>query len=225
MYLAGRRISVADIVSNVCLATAFAFLVGALAACGPRPVPDLSKISRHQISRTVTVGADTCSAWLPLVVRSEVGQEYLAAALEAAQPWSEATGFALAVPALDGETANVVVSLEPCPAEYVTNNAPYCQRLAQTRQRCESGVYVQTIELFVPDQARLVLILMHELGHAFGLDHVEDAADIMFFAIRAPSELMDGEAGPDAKVPHLPDLPQVVTDADARALRKAWGLE
>ena len=201
-----------DTVFHLCMAIALAFVIFMLVTSCGYPRPDLDKVPRGQISRVVSVEGQTCRAWIPLIVRAELGQEYLAAALAAAQPWADALRFAVAVPALEGEDATVTVSLDACPPEYVTKTAPYCARLAQTHQYCDGGVYRQDIQIFVPgDSAALYLVLMHELGHALGVNsgadafgHSPDARSIMFH--------------------ELSDSGLTVRPADVASVRKVWGL-
>jgi hypothetical protein len=224
MKLLRHTDTVFDLVLTACVAIAFAAL---LLSCS-RPVPDLGKVPRGQISRVVRYGDVECRAWLPLIVKSEVGQDYLAAALQAAQPWADAVGFAIAVPALDGEAPTASIEVDACPAEYA--HGLTCARLAQTNGACANGVYKQTIQVFVTgDEAQLFYVLMHELGHVLGVNlgaddsgHSADEASIMFHAVNAPS-LMEGPAGPEANFGDSPA--QWVRDADVASLRRIWALK
>ncbi len=200
-----------------CILFAFLSLTGGCA----HPSADLGKVPRGQFSRTMHVGGQTCRAWIPLIVRSEIGQGYLAVALQAAQPWSESIKFAVAVPALEDEQATVELVVDTCPAEYVIPTVPYCKRYAQTSGRCDGGVYRQTVQLFViGDAVQVFMTLMHELGHLLGVDggeasgHSPDTASIMFYQIDPPAPAAK-RAAPG----------QWVRDADAAALRKTWGLQ
>lgn len=224
MRLAPRH----DTVFSFCLSAAIALLCLALATSCSHPLPDLGKVPRGQFSRTVSDGTRTCQAWLPLIIQSEIGQEYVALALQAAQPWVDSVSFAVAVPALEGEQPTVLLTIDTCPPNFVTATAPYCKRLAQTSGSCDGNVYRQTVQLFVVgDSIQVFYTLMHELGHLLGVDdgadavgHSADEKSIMFHAIEVP-ELMSGDAGPDAKMTLEPV--QWVRPADSAALRKTWG--
>lgn len=187
-----------DTIFYMCLGYALAFVAVTLLASCNHSLPDLDKVPRQQYSRTVHASGTTCQAWLPFVVRAELGQEYLAYALRAAQPWTDALGMAVIVPAREGEDATVTISIEVCPDELATAEAPYCQRLAQTARRCDGGVYRQHVEVFVPGSAaKLVAILTHEIGHVLAdpddPDHSEDPASIMYRYVEGPQRVMSAD--------------------------------
>lgn len=214
-----------DVTASLCLGAALLFVAVALGSCA-RPLPDLSKVPRGRVTRTVDVAGVACKAYLPLVIRAEFAQDYLGTVLAAAQPWAEATGLAVAVPALPDELASVDIVLEPCPSKFVRNEAPYCARYAETARECRAGELHQEIRLFVPDGATDFYVFMHELGHALGAwgGNAHNSAEwsIMAPTIRAP-RLMDGPAGPDVSA--KPEAtPQWVRPEDAASVRRAWGL-
>lgn len=229
MRLARRLTPTHDTVFSLCVSAAIAILCIALATSCSRPLPDLGKIARGQYSRTVHSGAQTCQAWLPLVVRASAGQDSVAPTIEAAQPWVDSVGAMLIVPAQEGEDATLTITIDACPVEYVTKDAPFCHRLAQTHQWCDGSVYRQEIQVFVQgDATQDYFVLMHELGHAFGVadgaddsGHSRDPRSIMFHSIDIESvSLMGGEFGPDA-VTQGPT--QWVRAADSASVRKTWG--
>lgn len=210
-----------DTIFALCLAAALA-MVAALVGVGcSRPLPDLSKVPRAQFSRTVIAGGVECAAWLPLVVRASVGQEFVELALEAAQPWVDSVGMAIAVPAVGDEVSNVDIVIRPCPAERARDTFPYCNAIAQTSGVCEGGQYRQKIEVFfVGSASAFVATLEHELGHTLGAknlgdsdgNHNTDAKSIMFRSI----PIVVSKANP---------LRQGVTDVDAASVRAVWGLK
>jgi len=204
-----------DTVFALCLSAAIAILCLALASSCSRPLPDLGKIPRAQYSRTVHSGADTCQAWLPLVVRASAGQEFVALALQAAQPWADVLGLAIAVPALADEPASVDVTIKPCPADRAADKFPYCNVTAQTAGACIDGSYHQVITIFyVGSAATLLATLTHELGHALGVDggdHSTDAKSIMY----KTTPISVSKTAP---------LEQGITLEDAASARAVWGL-
>lgn len=214
MRLARRLTPTHDTVFSLCISAAIAIVCLALASSCVRPLPDLGKIPRGQYSRIVRSGAQTCQAWLPLVVRASAGQEFVALALEAAQPWAASTGLAIAVPAVGDEPSNVDVILRPCPDGKASDSFPYCVVTAQTAGACDGATYRQVITIFFAgSSATVVATLIHELGHALGADggdHNASPRSIMY----KTTPLSVSEAHP---------LAQSVTPEDAASVRAAWG--
>lgn len=200
----------ADPVIKLSIGCALAFVFVYL-FCACHALPDLGKAPRGQFSRTVTDAKGVkCSAWIPLVVRSEYGQQYVAIALTASQKWVAELGLAVAVPALEGERATLTISFAACP-QASRDGEWGCKRWAETEQHCaDDGVYVQDVRIFAPASvAELAQVLTHELGHALGVNegadaygHSPNARSIMFHAV---------------------DASGMVLPEDGAAVRKAWG--
>jgi hypothetical protein len=217
-----RQLSVHDIVAFVCTAFGLAMVAAVLAACAASQV-DYSKVPRAQLTRAES----GCTASFPLVARAEFADD-LQALLRASGPWSSAADRVTVVPAVEGESDNLRVTILPCPDALVRKDGS-CAHLAETWGACEAGAWRQEIRLYVVDED-LNLTLMHELGHALGVDlgcdkwgHSCAPWSIMFHTIDDRNALMSfsDSAGPDAEM-HGPY--QWVRPADAAALRRAWGL-
>lgn len=217
-----RQLSVHDIVASVYLGLGLAMVAAVLASC-VAPHVDYAQVPRVQLTRDV----GGCVASLPLVARAEFTDD-LSTVLDAAHPWSDAAGRTVVVPALEGELPNLTISVLPCPD--ALREGASCAHLAETTGRCEAGAWRVEIQVFVVDTG-LEFTLMHELGHALGVDlgcdkfgHSCAPWSIMFHQLDGRNALMsfpDDEAGPDAP---LPGIYQWVRPADAAALRRAWSL-
>jgi hypothetical protein len=201
------RRAIPDIVLFVAVAMALAI---AIAGCGARPVFPEGQ-DRNVLTRTMVEPDGTrCAQALPLLLEDD---EWTRAALEAAGPWSKVLGFPVVDIARPDEQPTLVFELRARPEAFP-------DRVAEHSGRCVGAAYVDTIALFVAgDTVQLYYVIMHELGHALGVmldydayGHSGSEASIMYHSVK-PSMQDEGKTS----MPH-------VTDRDAAALRRAWGL-
>lgn len=196
-----------DDVFAVCLGAALAVTV---LACAPRPPveePDAGRPARVAVAND----GRRCVARLPMTLRSPFGPQYAAILKRAARPWVAALHEGVVVDAGAGY-ATLTVTFAACPIRFVRADSS-CVRWADTASWCVGGDLVQTIHVFAPASTEETeLIFAHELGHALGVDsggdeygHSPDPRSVMY--------------------PTLSDkIDQTVTEFDAAAVRRAWGL-
>jgi hypothetical protein len=190
--------------------TALSLLALALVACA-RPIPDRAKAQRGTYYREFRdYRGERCISELPLTVGFDGVEpsDFFPADL----PWSQALGFPVTVPAREGERPDLLVTLDVRPAEHPT-------WIASTHSECESGRLRQTLSVYsVGDDVETFFIVVHELGHALGVDlgcdeYGHSCAEWSVMYPRVHSLLGEWDAESPA---------QWVRPADAAALRRAW---
>ena len=81
-----------------------------------------------------------------------------------------------------GEQGNQLVQ------RYNERDATYNERIGESREFTQGDYQGDLINIYsFADQSELELVLAHELGHALGLDHVEDETAIMHYLLGAQS--------------------------------------
>lgn len=185
-----------------------------LVACTTRPVPDRATAEPGRYVRwAVDYRGEHCLSELPLAVAFDGVEPSDFFPSDA--PWSQALGYPVTMAAREGERADLVVTINARPADQPT-------WVASTRAKCEGGRLRQVMSLYVAgDSVETYFIVMHELGHALGVQHGCDeyghsCAEWSIMSKATHPTLLGW--GSDSGDPP----PQWVRPADEAALRRAW---
>lgn len=180
----------------------------ALGAC-VRPLPDRLTATRGKFTREVIDSEGRrCTSSLPFTVAFDGVDSAEVYAADA--PWSHALGYPITTPAGPGEMPEMVITTDVRPTDHP-------DWIGSDERYCDGGVYRHRITLYVAgDAVQDVFILMHEIGHALGVEHSLADASIMHATI-TPA-LMSGRVGPDSEAPPA----QWVRVRDVNVVRALW---